>query len=120
MKICMLTSIFHRFKGDYCGAGNAIFEMASKLALQHGLDISVIAPNYDRIPKYEVWDGIKVYRFSYFYPRKLQKLAYGAGIPTNLRQSTLARVQLPLFILNFFCELFVGLKMLILFIFIGF
>ena len=96
MKICMLTSIFPRFKGDHCGAGTTIYEMAKKLSSQHGLDMSVVAPNYYRIPKYEVMEGVKVYRFSYFFPRKLQKLAYDAGIPTNLRKFKLAKIQLPL------------------------
>lgn len=106
MKICMLTSIFPRFKGDHCGAGTTIYEMAKKLSSQHGLDMSVIAPNYYRIPKYEVMEGVKVYRFSYFFPRKFQKLAYDAGIPTNLRKFKLAKIQLPLFILNFFFRAF--------------
>ena len=102
MKICMLTSIFPRFKGDHCGAGTTIYEMAKKLSSQHKLDMSVVAPNYYQIPKYEVMEDVKVYRFSYFFPRRLQKLAYGAGIPTNLRNFKLAKIQLPLFVLNFF------------------
>lgn len=110
MKICMLTSIFPRFKGDHCGAGTTIFEMAKKLSSQHGLDMSVVAPNYYRIPKYEVMEGVKVYRFSYFFPRKFQKLAYDAGIPTNLRKFKLAKIQLPLFVLNFFIRAFWRVK----------
>ena len=110
MKICILTSIFPRFKGDHCGAGTTIYEMTKKLSSQHELDMSVVAPNYYRIPKYEVVDGVKIYRFSYFFPRKLQKLAYDAGIPTNLRKFKLAKVQLPLFILNFIFRAFWRVK----------
>ena len=44
--------------------------------------------------------GIKIYRFSYFFPFALQKLCYGSGIPTNIRHSLLARLQLPFFFLS--------------------
>lgn len=102
MKICTLTSIFPRYKGDHCGAGITIYETAKNLISHHGIEMSVVAPNSYRIPKYDILDGIKVYRFSYFFPRKYQKLAYDAGIPTNLRNLKLAKIQLPLFIINFF------------------
>jgi len=98
----MLTSIFPRYKGDHCGAGNTIYEMVKNLTNNHGLDVSVVTPNYHKIPKYEILDGIEVFRFSYFLPRKFQRLAYDAGIPANLRRYKLAKLQVPLFIINFF------------------
>ena len=51
-----------------------------------------------------MYDGIPVYRFTYFWPSGLQKLAYGDGIPTNIRRSFLAKMQLPVFILFFFLK----------------
>ena len=106
MKICMLTSIFPRYLGDHCGAGNTVYEMSKNLISVHGLDVKVVAPNDDKIPKFEVMNGIEVFRFSYFWPRQYQKLAYGAGIPANLRNYMSAKIQLIFFIINFFLRAF--------------
>jgi len=106
MKICTLTSIFPRYIGDHCGAGTTIYDTSRNLKLRHGVDVSVVAPNHASYPKYEELEGIKVFRFFYFWPRKLQKLTYGAGMPTNMRKFKLAKIQLPLFILNFFLRAF--------------
>lgn len=106
MKTCTITSIFPRFKGDHCGAGTTIFDMSRNFHAGHGVDVSVVAPNYPEIKKYEEMEGLKVYRFSYFWPRKFQKLAYGAGMPTNMRRYKLAKIQVPLFVINFFLRAF--------------
>lgn len=45
---------------------------------------------------------MNVKRFSYFFPRRLQRLTYNFGIPTNLRKSPLAIFQLPLFLFIYF------------------
>ena len=91
MKVCMLTSIFPRFQGDHCGAGRTVYEMSKNLKHLHNIEMSVVAPNYQGIPKYENMDGIDVYRFSYFWPHRFQKLAYEAGIPANLRNFYLSK-----------------------------
>jgi len=42
-------------------------------------------------------EGIQIYRVPYFYPTRLQRLAYvGGGILANIRRGWLARVQVPL------------------------
>lgn len=98
MKVTFLTTSFPRFEGDY--AGVFVYDLAKSL-VRKALSISVLAPHTEHVPHSENMDGIDVHRFSYFYPPDWQKFAYGAGIPTNLRRSRLARFQAPFFILAF-------------------
>jgi glycosyltransferase involved in cell wall biosynthesis len=42
---------------------------------------------------------VDVRRFRYFWPRRAQRLAYGDGMPDNLRRSWLARLQPPSYVL---------------------
>ena len=69
--------------------------------MKNGYDVTVLVPNDHTGKSHEVIDGIVVKRFTYFLPKKLQKLAYGAGIPTNLKRSLWAKIQLPFFMLVF-------------------
>lgn len=66
-----------------------------------GIEVEVVAPNSNDYKNCEILDSIRIHRFNYFFPTKFQKLAYGAGIPTNLRRSLLAHIQVPLFAFNF-------------------
>ena len=65
------------------------------------MEVLVIAPGHPGIPSRESRRGVKVLRVQYFWPASLQKLAYGWGIPWNLRGSLLAWVNLPFFLLLF-------------------
>ncbi|MDI6704371.1 MAG: glycosyltransferase family 4 protein [bacterium] len=94
MRIFMLTTSFPREKGDF--AGIFVYELAKGL-VRIGYDINVICPSSVETKGFEVMDGIKIYRFNYFIPRILQKVAYGSGIFLNLRKSILAKLELPLF-----------------------
>lgn len=77
-----------------------VYEINRNL-VNKGIDVEVVAPNSNDYKNYEILDSIKIHRFNYFYPKKFQKLAYGAGIPTNLRKSVLAKIQVPFFALSF-------------------
>jgi glycosyltransferase involved in cell wall biosynthesis len=87
-------------------AGLFVFEKCRYL-VKNKIKVKVIAPGHEGEKKNEIINGIEVKRFRYFFPAKLQRLAYGAGIPTNLRTSFLAKIQLPLFL---FCFLISTLK----------
>ena len=68
---------------------------------EEGCDFTVLAPHDRNHTKTnEEIDGIDIQRFNYFWPFKYQKVAYGDGIPTNLKQ-ILALFQLPFFIIFF-------------------
>ncbi|MFQ5867724.1 MAG: glycosyltransferase family 4 protein [bacterium] len=99
-KICILTSGFPRYEGDL--SGNFILSLTKEL-IKRDLAVFVLAPHAPKVKRSEELDGIKVYRFSYFFPFALQKLCYGSGIPANIRHSLLAKLQLLFF---FFFQLF--------------
>lgn len=99
MKVCVLTTSFPLKKG--VGPGIHVVEKSRNLA-KLGVEVDVLAPHHPGAPRYEVIDNVNVYRFQYFIPGSWQKLCYGAGIPTNLEDSFLARLQLPLLFISFF------------------
>lgn len=69
--------------------------------VKKGINVRVIAPHQVGSKTRDMVDGISVNRFRYFFPVKFQRVAYGSGIPTNLLNSWLARIQLPFFMLSF-------------------
>jgi glycosyltransferase involved in cell wall biosynthesis len=96
LKIMMLTTSFPRFQRD--SAGVFIRSLCEQL-IKKGHDITVLAPHSPEAHRNENWDGVKIYRFPYFYPHRYQRLCYGAGIMRNMEGSVLAKIQLPLLLL---------------------
>jgi glycosyltransferase involved in cell wall biosynthesis len=104
LRILVITSSFPRFPGD--SSGIFILNLCKELQ-KLGIEIEILAPHDYRCSRHEFWEGIEIFRFPYFYPPKLQRLCYGAGIPKNMQQSTLALMQPPFFLL---AELFYALR----------
>jgi glycosyltransferase involved in cell wall biosynthesis len=98
MKVTFLTTSFPRSESDYAGA--FVYDLGRFLA-RHGIAVKVLAPHSPGAFRKQEMAGMEVYRFPYFYPLKYQCVAYGNGIPTNLRRSWAARVQLFFFISSF-------------------
>ena len=67
-------------------------------ALAEKCDVIVLAPDAVDCLKREAVGRIDVRRFTYFYPRRRQMLAYGYGIRENLRSSFSAKIQLLPFV----------------------
>lgn len=104
MKVCILTGSYPAYKGHIKG----IFVHALTKLLADKVNVQVVSPFYNESKKKnEVIDKIKVNRFQYFYPRKLQKLTSKGGIPANLKKSFLAKLQLLFFVSRMFSK---GLK----------
>jgi glycosyltransferase involved in cell wall biosynthesis len=103
MKVCILTTSFPRFHGDY--AGVFVFDLATWL-VRKGVDVEVVAPYETGIPKLEQMGEINVSRFTYMIPSKWQRIAYLGGIPSNLRNYRSAWLQLPFFCLSFLVKSF--------------
>ncbi|HDS45295.1 MAG TPA: hypothetical protein ENN68_04255, partial [Methanomicrobia archaeon] len=104
-KILVITSNYPRFPKDT--SGWFIHELSKRL-ISNGFQMFALAPHcYDAKFKEEI-DEIKIYRFPYFYPFRLQKLAYNNGIAYNLKSSHLAKIQVPFF---FLFELLYALKL---------
>jgi glycosyltransferase involved in cell wall biosynthesis len=104
LKILFITSGFPRNSDDH--VARFILDFAAALS-KKGYTIIILAPLDENIPLFEQWDGLKIFRFPYFYPKKYMKFAYGNGILYNLRRSYLAIFQIPFF---FFSEFLYGLK----------
>jgi len=97
MRIFVLTTSFPLYEGVV--AGPFIFDQA-RFLVQAGVSVTVLAPHHSGAKKSEQLAGIFIHRAQYSWPAKWQRLCYGAGIPTNLRQSWLARGQLPLLLIS--------------------
>ena len=98
VKVCMLTTGFPRYQGDLFGS--FIFELAGHL-VRRGLDVEVIAPHASGVAVRERMGDVDVRRFRYALPAKLELLAYGGGIPSNLKSSLWARILVPFFLVGF-------------------
>lgn len=105
MKILVLTTTFPRWKQD--STPSFIYEWSKRLQ-ENGFEIVVLAPSHYGAKRFEIMDGMKVYRFPYFYPAKYQKLAYGGGILPSLKKSGMAKIQVPFLFLS---ELYYALRL---------
>ena len=90
MRILIAASTFPRSAGDDLPR----FVLDLSLALQgHGHTVIALVPDADGLPAREQWAGLEVHRFRYFWPRRLQRLAYGAGMSGNLRRHPITWLQ---------------------------
>lgn len=99
MRVCIVTTSYPRYPGD-------VSETTAGAPVRHlialgKMDVTVLAPADAGAPAREQSPGLEVRRVRYFWPARWQKLAYGAGIPWNLRRSVLAWLNLPTFFLAF-------------------
>jgi glycosyltransferase involved in cell wall biosynthesis len=102
VKVCLLTTSFPRSKEDHSGI--FVFRLCRAL-VSSNIGVDVVAPGHEAISGSEIMEGCRVHRFSYFFPRRWQKLAYGpGGIPGNLTRNPWRVLQLPFFLLAFFFE----------------
>jgi glycosyltransferase involved in cell wall biosynthesis len=100
LKVLMLTSSYPRSRKDT--ASIFLRHLAESLAAR-GIDMHVLAPADGRGGT-KVEDNINVYRFRYL-PAKLQKLAYGSGILSNLKRQPWLWLQVPFFLVAMNCAL---------------
>lgn len=104
LRIGVLTTSFPRFEGDYAGSFiNLLLQSLCKKKFY----ISVLAPSDFTSQRLAAVRGTNVKRFSYFFPRRLQRLTYNFGILTNLNKNPLAIFQLPSFLLIYFWHSFI-------------
>lgn len=96
-KILVLTTTFPRWKDDV--RPEFVYDLSKKLLVK-GMEIVVLAPHYPGAKRFEVMEGIKVYRYRYFLPERFQRLVYGGGVLPNLRESWLAKLQAPLLLIS--------------------
>jgi glycosyltransferase involved in cell wall biosynthesis len=100
MKLLVLSTTYPRSSSDYI----ATFLHNEKRELAKKYDITVVAADGRDCQKSHTLDGVKVRRFTYLYPRRLQQLAYTGGILESFRTSFFSKLQAPLFMLSFFAK----------------
>ena len=103
MKLLVITTGFPRFSGDLFGA--FVYEQVSALC-ERKMVVQVVAPHEYGLSYMEKIGNISISRFRYMWPEHWQCVAYGGGIPTNIRTSWKTRIQLPVFILGFLWAVF--------------
>ena len=97
IKIGLLTTSFPKFSGD--SHAPWILEIAKKIN-QNPFKVTIMAPSDKSLKDSSNIDGIYTQRFRYA-PKKFECVAYGANIPSNLKNSWIARLVFPLFIIGF-------------------
>lgn len=107
IKILVATTTFPRWKGDT--TPSFVYDLTKRLQ-DIGFEVVVLAPHYYGAEKFEIMDSMRVYRFSYFYPLKYQKLCYNGGMLPNLRKSFLAKFQLPVLMMSEMYNIFKIIK----------
>lgn len=85
MRICIVTTMFPKYKGDYYGS--FVFNEA-KILKKKGFDIHIITQHNPKIPYEEVMDGIKIHRFRWMEPKNFKALVHFKGLMDNLRLLT--------------------------------
>ena len=97
MKVCILSTSYPRYSGDY--AGIFVHNLAKELIFNN-IKVKVVSPHDLDTKNCEIIDGVKIERFKYWFIKKGQMLAYGGGMPYNLANSFLAKIQLPFFLFH--------------------
>ncbi|OGX27299.1 MAG: hypothetical protein A2705_02255 [Omnitrophica WOR_2 bacterium RIFCSPHIGHO2_01_FULL_52_10] len=94
MNVLVTTSTFPRWPND---AGSPfVYELCQRLREQ-GLNVVVLAPHARGARKFEVVDGLKIFRYQYL-PEMLEGLTYDGGILSKLRANKFNYLGIPFFL----------------------
>jgi len=90
-KILVLATTFPRWENDK--EPTFVKDLCKELI--EDFEVHVLVPHYKGLKPREKVEGMFIHRFTYFYPKKLQKLAYG-GILPNIKKNPILILQSPL------------------------
>ncbi len=96
IKVLVVTTTFPRWIND--STPSFVYELSKRLQ-ERGFEIVVLTPHDQGAKRFEMMNGMRVYRFPYFHPLKYQCLCYNGGMLPKLKKNYLAKFQLPLFML---------------------
>lgn len=85
MKICIVTTMFPKFKGDYYGS--FVFDEVKELA-KKGFVIHVVTQHNPGIPYEEIMDNIHIHRFRWIEPKTFRALVHFRGLMDTFRMLT--------------------------------
>ena len=94
LRVLVLATTYPRWEND--STPHFVFDLNRQLAQK--VETWVLVPHSGGAKYLEEMDGVRIIRFPYFFPTKLQHLCYEGGILPNLKSSWLARLQLPFFL----------------------
>jgi glycosyltransferase involved in cell wall biosynthesis len=97
MRILILASTFPRFKNDK--VPEFVLDFAKSISKK--AEVIVLAPHDQNSAFKERMENVTVYRFPYFLPG-YQTLAYRGGMVNRFKESLLAKIQLPFYLLALF------------------
>ncbi len=95
-RVLMVATTYPRFENDH--RPRFIADLCERLVAEHGLRVMVIAPHGPGLERRETIRGVAIERFQYAFDAERQCIAYGPGIPDNLRNLSAARRQAPGFV----------------------
>lgn len=99
-RLLVVTSNLPRWEGD--STTPFILTLAKGL-VSLGWDIDILAPHAPGARTRETLSGVRVYRFRYMWPERLQTVCYGGGALVNLRNRPAEILKLPALV---FAEMF--------------
>ena len=103
LRVLVLATTYPRWEND--STPHFVFDLNRQLAKK--VETWALVPHFDGAKYSEEMDCVRIIRFPYFFPTKLQRLCYEGGILPNLKSSWLARFQLPFFLI---CQFLAILK----------
>jgi phosphatidyl-myo-inositol dimannoside synthase len=93
-RILWLSSNGPRWTGD--SSAPFILNLAVDLR-ELGWDIELLLPQAGALPPRDQIEGVPITRFHYAWPRRLERLCYGAGVLAHLRQRPVDLALVPAF-----------------------
>lgn len=101
LRVLITASTLPRWSGD--AMPSFVLDQAVALSRRFpGIEVEILAPHDAGAARFEVMQGIPVYRFRYFWPVALQRLVYPAILP-NIRRRWWLALQVPMFMVAEFC-----------------
>jgi len=94
LQVLVVATTFPRWENDT--EPRFVFDLSKQLAKK--VSLWVLAPHAPGAKMEEEIEGVKILRFPYFFPKRLQTLCYEGGILPKLKSRWLARLQLPFFL----------------------
>lgn len=93
-KLIVLASTFPRWKNDI--KPPFVYELSKRLV--ENFDVYILSPHYPGAKRYEMMEGMEIYRFKYFIER-YEKLTGPGGILPALKKNRWFYIQIPFFLL---------------------
>src|SRR3954464_9134732 len=93
LRILFVTTTYPLRPGD--SIPSFVADLAQALVRDHGVEVRVVAPHHAGAAKRETVNGVEIERFQYALDPAGQCVAYGGGIPDNLKNFPRAKWQLP-------------------------